>query len=180
MPEGAPPRGDEGAAPRGDEALAWVALGGNVGDSHAALRRALDELRGLGEVVARSSLYRTAPVGGPPGQPDYLNAVVALRTALSTHALLRALLDIEERLGRVRRERWGPRVIDLDLLAHGDANVDDPVATVPHPRLHHRAFVLVPLREVDPRWRHPVTGETAEEMLARLDASGVERTDLPW
>ena len=111
---------------------------------------------------------------------DYLNAVVALRTGLSTHGLLRALQDVEERFGRVRGERWGPRTLDLDLLAHGAVNVDDPVATVPHPRLHHRAFVLVPLREIDPWWRHPVTGETAEGMLARLDASGVERTELAW
>src|SRR5690606_10935452 len=103
----------------------------------------------LGEVVARSSLYRTAPVGGPAGQADYLNAVVALRTGLSTHGLLRALQDVEERFGRVRGERWGPRTLDLDLLAHAAVNVDDP-------------------------------GETAEEMLARLDASGVERTELAW
>lgn len=182
MAEGAHPGRSGGGpgAPRGDDPLAWVALGSNLGDSHGNMRRALAELGSLGEVVARSSLYRTTPVGGPPGQADYLNAVVALRAPLTTHALLHALLAVEERLGRVREERWGPRTIDLDLLAHGDANLDDPVATVPHPRLHHRPFVLVPLREVDPWWRHPVTGETAEEMLARLDAGGVQRTDLAW
>src|SRR5690606_32959449 len=80
-------------------------------------RGALAALAELGEVVARSSLYRTAPVGGPAGQADYLNAVVALRTGLSTHGLLRALQDVEERVGRVRGERWGPRTLDLDLLA---------------------------------------------------------------
>lgn len=159
---------------------AWVALGSNQGDSLAELRRAEQGLRSLGQIVARSHIYATDPVGGPPGQADYLNAVVALRTDLTTHALLRALLDLEERLGRVRTVRWGPRNIDLDLLAHGDVNVDDPVATVPHPRLHHRAFVLVPLAEVAPGWRHPVTGVTAEGMLARLDTSGVRRTDLEW
>ncbi|HLV12312.1 MAG TPA: 2-amino-4-hydroxy-6-hydroxymethyldihydropteridine diphosphokinase [Trueperaceae bacterium] len=174
------PDGRPDAAAAGADDLAWVALGGNVGDSHAVMRGALAALAELGEVVARSSLYRTAPVGGPAGQADYLNAVVALRTGLSTHGLLRALQDVEERFGRVRGERWGPRTLDLDLLAHGAVNVDDPVATVPHPRLHHRAFVLVPLREIDPWWRHPVTGETAEGMLARLDASGVERTELAW
>jgi len=176
--EAVPVRGQagEGAEPP----LAWIALGSNLGDSHDTLRKALAELGALGEVVARSSLYRTAPVGGPPGQGDYLNAVVALRTELPTRGLLQALLRIEERLGRVRSERWGPRTLDLDLPAHGDANVDDPVMTVPHPRLHHRPFVLVPLREIDPWWRHPVTGETAEEMLARLDVSGVSRTDLAW
>jgi len=174
------PEGEASVEPAAVPPTAWVALGANLGDPHGAMRRALEELRALGEVVARSSLYRTAPVGGPPGQPDYLNAVVALRTGLSTRALLQALLAIEERLGRVRAERWGPRVIDLDLLSHGDANLDDPVATVPHPRLHHRAFVLVPLREADPAWRHPVTGESVDEMLARVDASGVEPTSLAW
>ena len=164
----------------GEQRIAWIGLGSNLGDSHDVLRSALGALGALGEVVARSSIYRTAPVGGPVGQRDYLNAVVALRTPLSTRALLAALLRVEESLGRVREQRWGPRVIDLDLLSHGDENLDDPVATVPHPRLHHRAFVLAPLREVDPWWRHPVTGETAEELLARLDASGVERTDLDW
>lgn len=163
-----------------DEPLAWVALGSNQGDRLAELGRAAEGLRSLGEVTARSSVYATHPVGGPPGQADYLNAVVALRTDLTTHALLRALLDLEERLGRVRDVRWGPRNIDLDLLAHGDVNVDDPVATVPHPRLHHRAFVLVPLAEVSPAWRHPVTGASVEELLARLDTDGVRRTDLEW
>lgn len=160
--------------------VAWVALGSNVGDGPATLASARRELEALGEVVGRSSLYRTVPVGGPPGQPDYLNAVLALRTSLTPHALLAALLEVEARHGRVRAERWGPRTLDLDLLAHGEANLDDPLLTVPHPRLHHRAFVLVPLREVDPRWRHPVTGEGVDEMLERVDASGVERTDLTW
>lgn len=159
---------------------AWIALGSNQGDSLSELRRALAGLAAVGEVVARSSIYATDPVGGPPGQDDYLNAVVIVRTDLTTHALLHALLDLEKRLGRVRAVRWGPRNIDIDLLAHGDVNVDDPVATVPHPRLHHRAFVLVPLAEVDSAWRHPVTGQSVGEMLGRLDTSGVRLTDLHW
>ena len=159
---------------------AWIALGSNQGDRLGELRRAVQGLGSVGEVVARSSIYATDPVGGPPGQDDYLNAVAVLTSDLSTHALLKALLDLEQRLGREREVRWGPRNIDLDLLAHGEANVDDPVATVPHPRLHHRPFVLVPLAEVSTNWRHPVTGQSVQEMLSRLDASGVRPTDLDW
>lgn len=159
---------------------AWIALGSNQGDSLGELRRAVAGLAAVGDVVARSAIYATEPVGGPAGQDDYLNAVVVVTTDLSTHALLQALLDLEKRLGRVREVRWGPRNIDIDLLAHGDVNVDDPVATVPHPRLHHRAFVLVPLAEVDPGWRHPVTSQSVDELLRRVDSSGVRRTDLGW
>ncbi len=163
-----------------DRSTAWVALGSNQGDSRDSLRRALAGLAAVGDVVDRSPIYATEPVGGPTGQRRFLNAVVVLRTTLTTHALLDALLGLETRLGRVRDVRWGPRTIDIDLLAHGDANIDDPVATVPHPRMHHRSFVLVPLRDVSPDWAHPVTGESVDEMLGRLDTSGVERADLQW
>lgn len=162
------------------ERLAWVALGSNEGDRLGNMKTALSGLEEIGKVVARSSIYATEPVGGPPGQDEYLNAVVVLETTLTPHAMLKALLDLEHRLGRVRDVRWGPRTMDLDLLAHGESNLDDPVATVPHPRLHHRPFVLVPLAEVSPGWAHPVTGKSVEELLAPLDASGVLVTDLRW
>lgn len=132
---------------------------------------------------ARSCLYRTAPVGGPPGAPDYLNAVVALRpdaVHAEPTALLGALLAIEARFGRRRRERWGPRTLDLDLLALGDEVRRAPDPVLPHPRTMERAFVLVPLLDVAPDWRDPATGRSAREALAALDASGVVDAGHGW
>lgn len=162
---------------------ALVALGSNLAGPPAQLRRAAEEIADLGRVVARSSLWRTAPVGGPGGQPDYLNAVLALEPAPALRdppALLRALLALEARHGRRRRRRWAARTLDLDLLALGDRVLALPELELPHPRMMARAFVLAPLCEVAPGWRHPRTGEGACEALARLDSGGVERTDLPW
>src|SRR4051812_41966994 len=122
---------------------AVIALGANLGERAETLRRATDALGALGEIVAKSSLYETAPVG--PAQPDYLNAIVLLRTALEPVELLAALLEIERGLGRERREKWGPRVIDLDLVAYGERTLDLPGLTLPHPEAHRRAFVLAPL-----------------------------------
>jgi 2-amino-4-hydroxy-6-hydroxymethyldihydropteridine diphosphokinase len=99
--------------------------------------------------VTRSSrVYETEPVGGPP-QPEYLNAVVEVETELSARALLAACGAVEDELGRVRAERWGPRTIDVDVLTFGEDEIDEPGLTVPHPRMHERAFVLVPLLELD-------------------------------
>lgn len=136
-----------------------------------------------GEIVARSSIYRTDPVGGPSGQPAYLNAVIAYLPAPdleSPQALLDELHRIEHAMGRVRRVRWEARVLDLDLLALGDRLENLPGLTVPHPRLLERAFVLVPLLEVAPKWRHPGSGEWAADALAKLDASGVRRSGVVW
>ncbi len=127
-----------------------------------------------------SGLYRTAPVGGPPGQPDYLNAALALHTDLAPQALLAALLDIEARAGRVRAERWGPRVLDLDLIAHGDLVLDAPGLTLPHPRAFERAFVLAPLADIAPDWRHPTLGRSVREALARLDQGDLPGPPEPW
>lgn len=126
---------------------AAVALGSNLGDRLATLRSAVQALGGVGALTARSALYETAPVGPP--QPDYLNAVVLLDTALEPLALLDALLDIERRHGRVRGQaRWGPRTLDLDLLALGDRVVRSDRLVLPHPELAVRAFVLRPLADV--------------------------------
>ncbi len=154
--------------------VALIALGANLGDPAAALRWASTELASLGEVVAGSRFYRTAPVGGPPGQPAYLNAAVKLRTTLAPQALLSALLSIETRYGRVRRERWGARVLDLDLIAYGDLVLQTPVLTLPHPRAWERAFVLAPLSEVAPEYVHPLSGRTVTQALAALEKSGVQ------
>ncbi|HEU4355159.1 MAG TPA: 2-amino-4-hydroxy-6-hydroxymethyldihydropteridine diphosphokinase [Actinomycetota bacterium] len=130
---------------------AYLALGANLGDRLASLQRATDLLAAVpGVAVVRASrVYETDPVGGPD-QPDYLNAVVEVRTDLPPHDLLKACLHVETRMGRVRAERWGPRPIDVDLLTYGDLTVDDPDLVVPHPRMHERGFVLVPLSELTP------------------------------
>lgn len=148
---------------------AYVALGSNRGDSLLELNLAATWLAGICTATTRSSLYRTAPVGGPPGQADYLNAVVVLtEPQTGPRALLQKLLDYERGRGRERTERWGPRVIDLDLLAYGSQMVDDPLLSLPHPRLHQREFVLAPLCEVAPEWIHPDISETACALLDRL------------
>ncbi len=127
---------------------AFVALGSNVGDRLANLARAVSLLDGREDItVVRSSrVYETDPVGPP--QPDYLNAVVEVETTLGPDDLLRACLDVERAMGRERGERWGPRLIDLDVLTFGDETIDEPGLVVPHPRMHERGFVLIPLLEL--------------------------------
>jgi 2-amino-4-hydroxy-6-hydroxymethyldihydropteridine diphosphokinase len=128
---------------------AFLALGSNLGDRLANLQRAVG-LLGATEgirVVRSSRVYETEPVGPP--QPDYLNAVVEVETTRSPRGLLEACLEVERAMGRVRRERWGPRVIDVDVLTYGREAVEEPGLVVPHPRMHERAFVLVPLLELE-------------------------------
>jgi 2-amino-4-hydroxy-6-hydroxymethyldihydropteridine diphosphokinase len=130
---------------------AYIALGANLGDRHAALQQALQALRAMaGSGALRSSrFYRSAPVGA--GGPDYLNAVAQLTTALTAPDLLRALQALENAAGRQRPYRNAPRTLDLDLLLYGDARIDSAELTVPHPRMWERAFVLVPLTELAPQ-----------------------------
>lgn len=130
---------------------AYVALGSNAGDPARNVARGFDALGELGTVVLRSSLYRTPP-WGKTDQPDFVNAVALLETALAPRSLLDALKTAERRLGRTPGERWGPRVIDLDLLTYDDATIDEPDFHVPHAELHKRGFVLVPLAEIDPAY----------------------------
>jgi 2-amino-4-hydroxy-6-hydroxymethyldihydropteridine diphosphokinase len=128
---------------------ALLGLGSNLGDRLANLQAAVDLLdRRPGVRVLRSSrVYETDPVGGPP-QPEYLNAVVETETSLEPRELLTACLDVEHELGRVRAEGWGPRTIDVDVLTFDERTIDEPDLVVPHPRMHERAFVLVPLTEL--------------------------------
>lgn len=130
---------------------AFVAFGANLGDPVAAFALALERLDALPDthVVARSALYRTAPIG-VGAQPDYINAVIALDTTLDARALLDALLAIEHEGGRTRDFHMAPRTMDLDLLLHGDSVIDEPGLQVPHPRMHLRAFTLHPLAEIAP------------------------------
>ncbi len=160
---------------------AYIALGGNLGDRRAFLDQALEALgRTPGVRVVRVSRYwETAPVGGPAGQGAYLNAAACLEVDLATHELLRVLLAIEQQLGRVRQERYGPRTIDLDLLLHGDRVIDELGElglTVPHARMHERAFMLGPLVEIAPTVTHPVLKRTAVELLAALEGRGDTET----
>jgi 2-amino-4-hydroxy-6-hydroxymethyldihydropteridine diphosphokinase len=131
--------------------VAAIGIGSNAGDPEANVRNAFERLAETGTVIARSSLYRTAP-WGVTGQRDFVNAAALVDTALDPHGLLAALKRIETDAGRVTTFRWGPRVLDLDILAYGDVRLDGPELTVPHARLRERAFVLVPLAEIDPRY----------------------------
>ncbi len=138
---------------------AVVGLGANVGDRMATMRAAARHLSSVARVEKLSRVYDTAPVGGPP-QPHFLNAAALVVYAGEPLALLDALLAIEARFGRVRVERWGPRALDLDLLWIDGVAIDSPRLVVPHPRLHERAFALVPLLEVAPDARDPRSGQS--------------------
>jgi 2-amino-4-hydroxy-6-hydroxymethyldihydropteridine diphosphokinase len=159
---------------------ACIALGSNLGGRKARLREALNALSSHAQirVEAVSSFYETAPVGGPAGQPMYLNAAARLQTSLKPHELLDVMLQIELALGRDRApgERNGPRTIDLDLLLYEDLALDEPGLTLPHPRMHERVFVLQPLAEVAPHAPHQRLKKTVRELLDEL--RGVENAVL--
>ena len=147
--------------------IAYIALGANLGDRLATLRDAVKLLAETPaiELLAASSAWDTAPVG-PPDQPRYLNAAVAVRTTLGPRALLETLLEIERRFGRVRSgSQWTARTLDLDIIIFGNSTVAEPDLVLPHPRFRERAFVLLPLAEIAPEARDPVTGESVESLL---------------
>ena len=161
-------------ARRHKEVLAYIALGSNLGDRQAMFRQALECLRleeGL-QVRQVSSFYVTAPVGGPKGQAEYLNGVVEVTTTLKADKLLARLLSIEKRLGRERRQPWGPRCIDLDLLLYGQEVISSENLQVPHPLMHQREFVLRPMAEIAPEVKHPTLGMTAKQMWQKVLAEG--------
>lgn len=152
----------------------YLALGSNLADPLQQVDAALAALNHIPETqrVATSSFYRTPPYG-PPDQPDYLNAVVALETRLTPESLLDHTQRIELAHGRVRKaERWGPRTLDLDILLFGDAMIETPRLTVPHYDMHNRAFMLVPLLEIAPEGRLP-DGRPLAALLAALDRSAI-------
>jgi 3-oxoacyl-[acyl-carrier protein] reductase len=151
----------------------YIALGSNLGDRQAALDQAISLLRARpGIRVAKvSRAWETAPVGGPADQGPFLNAAAQLETDLPPREVLDAMLAVEQQLGRVRAERFGPRTIDLDLLLYGEEIIDEAELQVPHPRMHERTFVLGPLVEIAPAAVHPRLHRTAVELLARLGES---------
>jgi 2-amino-4-hydroxy-6-hydroxymethyldihydropteridine diphosphokinase len=150
-----------------------IALGSNLGDSLAILAGAIVALNAMPEIQvgAVSPWFRTAPIGPP--QPDYINGCAILATSLEPLDLLDALLLVEAQFGRERRERWGARTLDLDLLLYGDRMIDLPRLTVPHPRMAERGFVLLPLVEIAADWVDPRSGLTIRGLANLVDGSGV-------
>jgi len=154
----------------GSTVIAYIALGANLGDRAANLRRALELLKqspGI-EVIGVSSFIENPAVGGPANSPAFLNGAAEISTTLSPRALLDRLLEIEKQLGRVRSEKWSPRTIDLDLLLYGSQIIDEQGLTVPHPLMHQRRFVLEPLSEIAPNVVHPVFNRTITDLLKSL------------
>lgn len=155
---------------------AAIALGSNLGDCRTTLEAALLDLDRSPDVqvLRRSSWYRSAPVGPP--QPDYINGCALLAVRLAPEALLDRLQAVEYRHGRVRAERWGPRSLDLDLLLYGDLRLEGERLQIPHPRMAERAFVLVPLAEIAPGWRDPLSGLTVAALARALPLdTGLQR-----
>ena len=154
-------------------ARAALSLGGNIGDARATIAAALAALEASGvRVVARSSDYRTRP-WGKTDQPDFTNVSAVVETALPPLELLAVCLEVERQLGRVRHERWGPRLIDIDLIAYDDVRMDTPALTLPHRHAHERGFVLIPLAEIAPDLL--IGDRTVAELAARFANDPVEK-----
>ncbi|NJL84312.1 MAG: 2-amino-4-hydroxy-6-hydroxymethyldihydropteridine diphosphokinase [Chloroflexaceae bacterium] len=152
-----------------------IALGSNLGNSRQILEEALETLERIPEIqlLAQSSWYQTAAVGPP--QPDYVNGCALLSVQLPPEELLVRLLTVEKQFGRERREQWGPRTLDLDILLYDRLILETPQLQIPHPRMRDRAFVLIPLAEIAPHWVDPVTGMAIAQLARAVEPDGVEK-----
>ncbi len=161
------------------ERAAVLALGSNLGDRGDILQGAVEAIEGIDgvRVTAASPVYETAPVGGP-AQPDYLNAVLLVTTSLPSLDLLGRLHEVEAAFDRVRLVRWGPRTLDIDIIAVAGERSDNPELTLPHPRAHERAFVLAPWHDADPDAVLPGYGAVAD-LLATASQAGIRRSAVP-
>jgi 2-amino-4-hydroxy-6-hydroxymethyldihydropteridine diphosphokinase len=151
-----------------------LSLGSNLGNRLENMRRAVDAMRPFGRVAAKSNVYETPP-WGMEGQGRFLNSCLLLETDLPPQRVLSEIKEIERSLGRVPRERWGPREIDIDILTFGDGILNGPDLVVPHPSMAERAFVLVPLADIAPDFRIPPNGAEISLLLEKLDRSGIVR-----
>lgn len=166
-----------------NKSRAFLGFGGNLGKPLNNFRRAKHQLaeHPQVEVISSSPLYQTPPVGGPEGQADFLNAAIEILTGLSVLDLLQLCSQIEDNAGRVRDLHWGPRTLDIDLLLVDDLVMDVPLLTLPHPRLHQRHFVLLPLNDLAPQLKHPVFNETIGHLLDTLPTTvGITRLNEAW
>ncbi len=158
---------------------AYLGLGSNLGDREANINRALAELNrsGVCTVTRVSSIYETEPVGIPE-QPDFLNAVAEIETGTAPRELLTTIREIERNIGREKTFKWGPRIIDIDVLLYGEQRLAEENLEIPHPEMHNRAFVLTPLAEIAPEIIHPVLNLTAQQMSVRVGSKGVRKYRL--
>ena len=153
-------------------ALVYVGMGSNVGDREEQILRAVHEMRSFSRVKKISTLIETLPQGVAYAEPKFMNAVVELETDFDPKEVMQELLRIEEDMGRVRSEPGAPREIDLDLLSYDAETIESSELTIPHPRMHERRFVLGPLAELNPQWKHPVLGASIQDLLAKLPDEG--------
>ncbi|WP_316861737.1 2-amino-4-hydroxy-6-hydroxymethyldihydropteridine diphosphokinase [uncultured Cohaesibacter sp.] len=161
---------------RPEEIGVYISLGGNIGDPAITIDDTLSTLSFQKGVVVetRSPFYKTPP-WGKTDQAVFINACASLKTTLSPHQLLETCLNVEMRMGRQRGERWGPRIIDIDILTYGNEQIQSPDLTIPHPYITERAFVLVPLRDIDPTFS--LNGISIDEMISKVDITGIEQLD---
>ena len=155
------------------DAQCAIALGSNLGDSLNILETAIEKLSQTSGVTLNtySRWYRTLPIGPP--QPDYFNGCALLTVQLTPQELLIILLEIEQQFGRVRGKRWGPRILDLDILLYDNLVLDTPDLKIPHPHMKERAFVLFPLAEIAPNWIEPISQKNILQLLQNVDCSGI-------
>lgn len=154
----------------------FILLGSNLGDRDSNLRYARQEIsRSIGEIVTVSSIYKTAAWGNTD-QPAFYNQVIEITSVLTPEKMLSGVLDIEKKAGRIREAKWGPRIIDIDILFYGDVVTSTETLTIPHPRIPDRKFTLLPLSEIAGSLKHPISGKTVNEMLAEcIDDLPVEK-----